>query len=103
MVIDKLPFPHQGDPIVASITESDPNSFMNYSIPRAAIHLRQGVGRLVRSKSDLGVVVILDSRLREKRYGKRFLRSLPEMRMTRELSHISYFMADAKRWLQNKQ
>ena len=51
---------------------------MDYQLPEAAIKLKQGFGRLIRSKSDTGQVVILDPRVRSKRYGKLFLDSLPE-------------------------
>jgi ATP-dependent DNA helicase DinG len=55
------------------------NSFMDYSVPQAAIRLRQGAGRLIRRRSDRGVVVVLDKRILTKRYGKVFLNSLPGM------------------------
>jgi ATP-dependent DNA helicase DinG len=102
VVIDKLPFPNPSDPIVAAINELDPRSFQNFLIPRAAIQLRQGAGRLIRSKSDMGVIVVLDQRLTTARYGKRFLRSLPPMRITSELEHIPLFMAEARQWRQRE-
>lgn len=98
VVIDKLPFPNRSDPIVSAIDEMDPNSFQNYMVPRAAIHLRQGAGRLIRSKTDTGVIVILDSRIEAKRYGRRFKRSLPPMMITSQLEHIPLFMAEANQW-----
>ncbi len=98
VVIDKIPFPNRSDPVVAAIDDMDPNCFQNYMVPRAAIHLRQGAGRLIRSKSDTGVIVVLDQRLTAKRYGKRFLRSLPPMRITTSLDHIPLFMAEANQW-----
>lgn len=100
VVIDKLPFPNVSDPIVSAINEMDPRCFQNYMVPRAAIHLRQGVGRLIRSKTDTGVIVILDSRIQAKRYGKRFKRGLPDMMITQELKHILPFMAQANQWVQ---
>ncbi len=103
VVIDKLPFPNRSDPIVSAIDEMDPNSFQNYMVPRAAIHLRQGVGRLIRSNRDTGVIVILDSRIQAKRYGRRFKRCLPEMMITSKLEHIPFFMAEANQWVQGNQ
>ena len=56
-------------------------SFYEYSVPVAILKLRQGVGRLIRTRSDSGMVVILDPRVATKRYGMRFLKSLPEARL----------------------
>lgn len=95
LVIDKLPFPNLDDPVVDAICARDPNAFEHYLIPRAIILLRQGVGRLIRSQQDVGVVVILDRRLAEKPYGRRFVRSLPPMLSTRKLANVSRFLAEA--------
>jgi ATP-dependent DNA helicase DinG len=54
---------------------------MDYSVPEAVIKLKQGVGRLIRSKTDRGIVVILDSRVKTKRYGRMFLNALPECKV----------------------
>jgi ATP-dependent DNA helicase DinG len=54
---------------------------MDYSVPEAIIKLKQGVGRLIRSKTDKGIIVLLDSRVKTKRYGKLFLDSLPDCRL----------------------
>lgn len=102
VIIDKLPFPTPGDPIVAAICEKDPQAFYNYMIPKATIMLRQGVGRLVRSKTDTGIVVILDPRIADKGYGKKFRRSLPAMRLTRDLDNVPIFMAEANDWVLSK-
>jgi ATP-dependent DNA helicase DinG len=96
LVIDKLPFPHLDDPVVSAICARDPRAFFNYLIPRAIIMLRQGVGRLIRSQKDIGVVVILDRRIAEMPYGKRFLRSLPPMMTSRRLENIPRFLAQAE-------
>jgi len=77
VVIDKIPFPHKDDPVLDAISSSDKNWFKRYSIPRAVIQFKQGFGRLIRSTTDLGVVVVLDARLAGKGYGKTFIRSLP--------------------------
>lgn len=92
VIIDKLPFAVPSDPIVAArqrfIDESGGSSFFEYSVPQAAIALKQGVGRLIRSASDKGVVAILDPRLTTKAYGKVFLNSLPKSKITSDLDEV---------------
>jgi ATP-dependent DNA helicase DinG len=92
VIIDKLPFAVPSDPIVAArtkfIDENGGSSFFEYSVPNAVITLKQGVGRLIRSATDKGVIAILDSRLRTKGYGKDFLNSLPKCKITTELKDI---------------
>lgn len=95
LVIDKLPFPSPEDPVIDAICEKDARAFDNHLVPRAIIALRQGVGRLIRSKTDVGVAIILDRRLAEKGYGKKFLRSLPPMLSTRRLENIPRFLKEA--------
>ena len=81
VIIDKLPFEVPSDPVVAArckrLDEAGESSFMRYLVPAAALSLKQGFGRLIRTTRDRGVVAILDSRIRRKGYGKVFLRSLP--------------------------
>ena len=93
VIIDKLPFAVPSDPIVAArtafIDENGGKSFFEYSVPNAIITLKQGIGRLIRSKTDKGVIAILDSRLRTKSYGKDFLRSLPSAKITGELKDVA--------------
>jgi ATP-dependent DNA helicase DinG len=93
VIIDKLPFAVPTDPIVAArsrfIDENGGRSFFEYSVPQAVISLKQGVGRLIRSRSDKGVIALLDPRLRTKGYGREFLQSLPRMRITSNLNDIS--------------
>lgn len=96
LVVDKLPFPSPDDPIIDAICARDPNAFENHLLPRAILLLRQGVGRLIRSQTDIGVVVLLDRRIAEKRYGRRFLASLPPMLTTRRLEHIGRFLREAR-------
>ena len=95
LVIDKLPFPNMDDPVVDAICARDRRAFDSYLVPRAIIMLRQGVGRLIRSQSYIGVVVILDRRIADKAYGKRFLRSLPNMLTSRSLESIPRFLEEA--------
>ncbi|WP_375757398.1 ATP-dependent DNA helicase [Corallococcus exercitus] len=95
LVIDKLPFPPPDDPVIDAICERDPRAFDNYLVPLAIIALRQGVGRLIRCKTDVGVAVILDKRIAEKGYGRKFLKSLPPMLTTRRVENISRFLEEA--------
>lgn len=83
LVIVKLPFTVPTDPIFAARSEElyGENSFMEYAVPQAVLRLKQGFGRLIRSMNDRGAVVILDSRLVSKRYGRVFLQSLPPAEM----------------------
>jgi ATP-dependent DNA helicase DinG len=78
VVIDRLPFTTPEDPVLDALSERDSDTFFTWSVPRAILQLKQGVGRLIRASSDRGAVVILDNRLYTKAYGKRFLRALPK-------------------------
>ncbi len=77
LVIAKLPFDVPTDPVFVARGESFDDPFNDFSVPQAILRLKQGFGRLIRSSTDRGVVVALDRRLLTKRYGNRFLRSLP--------------------------
>ncbi|HJX90579.1 MAG TPA: helicase C-terminal domain-containing protein [Pyrinomonadaceae bacterium] len=93
VIIDKLPFAVPTDPIVAArqryIEDSGGSSFHEYSVPQAIIALKQGLGRLIRSTTDRGVLAVLDPRLRTKPYGRTFLRSLPQCRVTSHIEDLS--------------
>lgn len=97
VIIDKLPFAVPSDPIVAArtrfIDENGGKSFFDYSVPQAVITLKQGIGRLIRSKTDRGVIALLDPRLKTKSYGRDFLNSLPRCRVTNELKDVAAIIA----------
>jgi ATP-dependent DNA helicase DinG len=96
VVIDKLPFSVPSDPVVAAriaqINESGGNAFYEYQIPTATILLKQGMGRLIRSKTDRGILALLDKRMITKSYGRVFLQSLPPAPLTHDSDKISNFM-----------
>jgi ATP-dependent DNA helicase DinG len=93
VIIDKLPFAVPTDPIVAArqryIEDEGGSSFFEYSVPQAIISLKQGLGRLIRSTTDRGVLAVLDPRLRTKAYGRVFLQSLPPCRVTSEIKELA--------------
>lgn len=93
VIIDKLPFAVPSDPIIAarqrSIEDEGGSSFYEYSVPQAIISLKQGLGRLIRSTTDRGVLAVLDPRLRTKAYGQQFLKSLPACRVTSNVAELS--------------
>ena len=99
VIIDKLPFEVPSDPVIMArinrIRAQGGNPFADFQVPRAILTLRQGVGRLMRTCTDRGVVAILDARLFTKGYGRQFLRSLPPSPITRELAEVaSFFRTD---------
>ncbi len=98
IIHDKLPFAVPSDPIIAArqryIEEQGGSSFYEYSVPQAIISLKQGLGRLIRSATDRGVLAVLDPRLRTKMYGQTFLQSLPNCRITSEVVQLRRFFAD---------
>lgn len=95
VILDKIPFASPSEPLVESRIEEllkeglDP--FINYQIPLATIILKQGMGRLIRSKKDRGVVACLDIRLRTKSYGKMILKCLPSFPITSSLDDVKNF------------
>ena len=95
VIIDKLPFEVPSDPVIMArvnkIREEGGNPFMDFQLPRAILALRQGVGRLMRTSTDKGLLAILDIRLFTKQYGHIFLRSLPPSPITRELKDVESF------------
>ncbi len=97
VVIDKLPFAPPDDPLLAArlakLKADGGNPFRDYQLPQAAIALKQGAGRLIRTETDRGVLMICDPRLAEKPYGRTLWRSLPPMRRTREVDDAAAFFA----------
>ena len=99
VVIDKLPFAPPDDPLLAArlskLTADGGNAFIQWQLPQAAISLKQGAGRLIRTETDRGVLMLCDPRLVDKPYGKRIWQSLPAMTRTRELADVIAFFERA--------
>jgi ATP-dependent DNA helicase DinG len=95
VVIDKLPFDPPTDPVIEArleyLADEGKNPFMDYQLPRAVLLLKQGLGRLIRSKSDRGVIGILDPRLHRRRYGRVFFESLAEYPCTDDIDDVRGF------------
>ncbi|MFZ5558777.1 MAG: ATP-dependent DNA helicase [Pseudomonadota bacterium] len=98
VVIDKLPFAPPDDPVYAArlqrIRDDGGNPFTDYQLPEAVLSLKQGAGRLIRSETDRGVLMICDARLATRPYGRRILASLPPMRRTRRLDEVVAFLGE---------
>ena len=99
VVIDKLPFASPGDPLTAArmerIDADGGNPFSDYQVPLAILTLLQGIGRLIRHRTDRGVLALLDPRLRTRGYGRRFLDSLPPAPVTHDLAAVARFFDPA--------
>lgn len=97
LLIDKLPFEPPDDPVTAArmeqIAKQGASPFFHYQVPRAIISLKQGVGRLIRSSQDRGIIVIFDVRLMTKGYGRLFLKSLPPCQIVHHLREIDDFLS----------
>ena len=97
VVIDKLPFGAPDDPVfearLEAIRRSGGNPFRDEQLPQAVIALKQGAGRLIRSETDRGVLMLCDPRLLSKSYGRMFLESLPPLPKTRDIGDIAAFFA----------
>ncbi len=96
VVIDKLPFAPPDDPVMAKrlelLAQQGGNPFMAHQVPQAIIALKQGAGRLIRSETDRGVLMICDTRLIDKPYGRRIWQSLPPMKRTRVENEVVAFL-----------
>ena len=97
VIIDKLPFASPDDPLLNARVEDarlrGVDAFSTIQLPQAIIALKQGAGRLIRDKDDSGVLIVCDSRLVTRQYGKQFLSSLPAMSRTRDLNEALSFLA----------
>jgi ATP-dependent DNA helicase DinG len=96
VIVDKLPFAVPSDPIVAArvktLQEEGRNAFSEYQVPEAVLALKQGFGRLIRARTDRGVLAILDNRIERMQYGKIFIASLPAYSITRDIQEVERFM-----------
>ncbi|HEY7295136.1 MAG TPA: helicase C-terminal domain-containing protein [Dehalococcoidia bacterium] len=97
LIIAKLPFPVPTDPIFAARSELFDAPFKEYALPQAVLRFKQGFGRLIRQKSDRGVLVVLDRRVRSKSYGKTFLASLPDC--TQADAPLAQLPVHVRKWL----
>jgi len=99
VIVDRLPFAVPSDPIVAArvraLEEEGRNPFSEFQVPEAVLALKQGFGRLIRAKTDRGVLALLDTRIQRMPYGKIFLESLPRYRRTSDLEDVSRFLSAA--------
>jgi ATP-dependent DNA helicase DinG len=97
VIIDKLPFASPGDPITAArieaINEQGGDAFADYQVPLAVLAMLQGLGRLIRHRTDRGVLAVLDPRVRTMAYGRRFLDSFPPAPVTFDPEDVSRFFA----------
>jgi ATP-dependent DNA helicase DinG len=98
VVIDRLPFDVPSDPVVEArvdrMRRAGENPFHGYQLPSAVIGLKQGVGRLIRTTRDRGILVVLDPRLQSRSYGQVFLDSLPPFTRTSDLEQVRRFLDD---------
>jgi len=97
VIVDRLPFAVPSDPVVAArvraLQEEGRNPFSEFQVPRAVLALKQGFGRLIRTKTDRGVLALLDTRITRMPYGKIFLESLPRYRTTQDLTEVERFLS----------
>jgi len=98
VVIDKLPFAPPGDPLlkarIASCKEAGGNGFRDIQLPEAIAVLRQGMGRLIRSGDDRGVMALLDSRIYSRGYGREVVHNLPEAPVSHDIAHVRSFFSE---------
>jgi ATP-dependent DNA helicase DinG len=96
VIIDKLPFQVPTDPLVAArsarIQREGGNPFSEYQVPSAILRLKQGLGRLIRSTTDRGILAVLDNRISTKSYGRLFMESLPDYEITDNIADLVRFM-----------
>ena len=92
VTIDRLPFSVPNDPLLKARQERSANPFFEVDLPRATMLLAQGVGRLIRTRDDRGVVAVLDTRLAEARYRSALFKKLPPMKRTRDQGEVTAFL-----------
>jgi ATP-dependent DNA helicase DinG len=96
VTIDRLPFSVPNDPLVKARQERSTNPFFEVDLPRATMLLAQGVGRLIRNRTDRGVVAVLDTRLAEARYKSLLFKKLPPMKRTRDQGEVTAFLRELR-------
>ena len=100
VIVDRLPFAVPSDPVVAArvraLQEEGRNPFSEFQVPEAVLALKQGFGRLIRTKTDRGVLALLDTRISRMPYGKIFLESLPRYRRTHDLGEVARFLSASR-------
>src|SRR6202140_4032931 len=98
VIVDRLPFAVPSDPIVAAsvkaLQDDGRNPFAEYQVPEAVLALKQGFGRLIRARTDRGVLALLDNRIQRMQYGKIFLESLPDSKTTQDLGDVAKFLEE---------
>jgi ATP-dependent DNA helicase DinG len=96
VIVDRLPFAVPSDPVVAArvraLQDEGRNPFSEFQVPEAVLALKQGFGRLIRTKTDRGVLALLDTRISRMPYGKIFFESLPRYRRTHDLGEVERFL-----------
>ncbi len=101
VILTKLPFELPNEPItearIESLRKRGTNPFLNYQLPQAIMTLKQGFGRLIRNRGDYGLVAILDTRMRRKSYGTKFIDSLPKCKTTNSLDEVREFFQSIPR------
>jgi len=101
VILTKLPFDLPNDPVtearIESLREKGGNPFLDYQLPQAIMTFKQGFGRLIRNREDYGLVAILDTRVRRRSYGSKFLNSLPQCKITTSLSDVRQFFKNIPR------
>jgi ATP-dependent DNA helicase DinG len=104
VVLDRIPFAVPTDPVVkarcAAVERAGKSAFMHFSLPQAAITLKQGYGRLLRTRSDHGAVALFDRRIRERGYGRTLLDTLPPARRASALEDVKRFVSERREMLE---
>jgi ATP-dependent DNA helicase DinG len=95
VIIDRIPFPHRNNPLLAARRDlHGPKGFTEIDLPRAITSLAQAAGRLIRTRSDRGVVAVLDPRLATKGYRWTIIRALPPLKRTKDRREVIDFLGE---------